>query len=258
MSLNEIIENCIKIFNFNVKSEFQKLLEVQVVSVKKDNFFNKNNNLIVKHSSEGSIYISECKIELTKIDDFEKSSIINILDISKVIKLKNDFLQLKKMVPVLIPINLCVARVYESNPHNSSLADILIVDTISLLSYLEKNIIDEDLIITTDFLDKNNISYKYFKTGNQKEKMLLENTFILYESQNKNESEISQMQNFIIDAELSNLGNFVEMLYYNSENNYCILEICDNYDKQILNQIKQIAKKNINRYFILNNGSEVA
>ncbi|RXK01357.1 hypothetical protein CRU98_02625 [Arcobacter sp. CECT 8986] len=258
MSINEVLENYIKIFNFNVKSEFEKMINVAVTSVKKDNRFDVNNDLIIKYSDGDSSYVSEFKIEFTQKNDFDKSSIVYILDELKIKQLKKEFNQLKKLIPVLMPKYICLSRVYEPAPFTTALADILVIDTISLLQYLEKNNISNMIFVNTKLLDENGISYEYKKTKNEKEKIVLENSFILYESENKNEDEIEQMQKFIIDIELSNLEDSIDMLFYNSNENYCLIEICDEYNNSLLNKVELIAQKNIKNFIILNNGEKVA
>ncbi|AXX92953.1 hypothetical protein CPU12_04275 [Malaciobacter molluscorum LMG 25693] len=257
MSINEVLENYIKIFNFNIRNEFEKMINVEVISVKKDNRYDIDNNLIIKYCDENSNYVNEFKIEFTQKNDFDKSSIVYILDEFKIKQLKKEFIELKNLIPVLMPKNICLSRVYESAPFTTALADILVIDTISLLQYLEKNDIDEMIFITTKLLDENNISYKYLKTKNEKEKIILENSFILYESQNKKDDEISQMQKFIIDIEKNNLGDCIDMLFYSS-NQKCIIEICDEYNREILQKVEEIAKNNIKNFIILNNGEDVA
>lgn len=171
MSSNEIIENIIDEFNFYVKKAFENEVEGKIISIKKDRN-NRKKDLILKFEKDNKIYL--LSLNIIKIKKEEKDLNLNIsftyedsnfMQLS-ILNLKKSYEDLKNMIPVMMPRYICFARIIDDS--FKSLNDILILDTIKVIDFFEKEKISTNLNLDLEKLKELNLIYKYNKFDNLK------------------------------------------------------------------------------------------
>ncbi len=255
MSSNEIVQSIIDEFNFYIKKVFENEVEGKIISIKKDKI-NTNKDLILKFEKDNKIYLST--LNIIKIKKEEKDSILNIFLNYKqskftqlsILNLKKSYEDLKNMIPVMMPRYICFARIIEEN--FKILNDIVILDTIKLIDFFEKNNISTNLDLDVKSLAKLNLVYKYKKFDNLEKNFILQNSDILYASRENCSTEIKQMEDFIIELEEKSFAKYIESIFYNSKKDCCTIELCDTLSLEIQDYLKNLASKYIKKFIFIN------
>lgn len=255
MSINEALENSLSFFNFTIKNRLENALGAVITNVQKEQNYQcavlGEDSLSISYKDErDNSFIAYCKVLQVNSDEINDELIVFAVDSNNLSKLLSSYELILQAVPCVLPRKLCLARVYESSCGLTFLNDILIIDTCDLLKYAKTHDLKGTFFITKKLLDEEKISYSYENLNSINDKVYLENSTILYESKDKSRKEINQMQNFIVEVEKKKLAKYVEMIFYNSTKNYCILELSDDYDlkSEINFKLKALASKYIENY----------
>ncbi|WP_164968813.1 hypothetical protein, partial [Malaciobacter mytili] len=227
----------------------------KMICIKKDRN-NRKKDLILKFEKDNKIYL--LSLNIIKIKKEEKDLNLNIsftyedsnfMQLS-ILNLKKSYEDLKNMIPVMMPRYICFARIIDDS--FKSLNDILILDTIKVIDFFEKEKISTNLNLDLEKLKELNLIYKYNKFDNLKKNYILENSDILYASRENNYEEIKQMEDFIIELEENSFAKYIESLFYNSKKACCTIEIYDNISLEIQNYLKILASKYIKKFIFTN------